>query len=179
MTEQEILDGNKLIAEKLCDYGYKINKDGTVIGKRGNKLKLHMGTSGYIQLNIGKPTKSYLVHRLVAQLYLPNPSNLPEVNHKDGNKLNNNVENLEWVSRSQNIIHGIYNNLIPSPWKGKLGKYHIRSKRVYQIIDNIIVNEFGSAREASRETGINYGTISNVLIGRGKTAGGYVWKYNI
>ena len=178
MVEQEILEGNKLIAEVLVNQGYVINKDGTIYGKRGKLLKLHKCTSGYYQLNIGKPTKSYLVHRLVAELFIPNPENLPEVNHIDGDKTNNNVKNLEWCTRSQNIQHGTKIGLIPAPWKNKTGSQHIRSKTTLQLnMNDEIVNEFGSAREAARETNINYGTISNVLIGKGKTAGGYKWKY--
>lgn len=179
MTAKEIEEGNILIAEILQESGYAIFNDGTILGKNNKSLKLHKGTSGYLQLNINTPkTKSYLVHRLVAELYIPNPDELPEVNHKDGNKLNNKSSNLEWCTRSQNIQHGIDNGLIPSPWKDKFGNKHIRSKTTLQIdINGDILNEYGSAREASRITGINYGTISNVLIGRGNTAGGFKWKY--
>lgn len=175
--ENLILENNKLIAEFM---GYKICSDGVIIGKYGKSLKLYTGSSNYLQANLYSKgsSKTFLLHRLLAICFIPNPENKPEVNHIDGDKLNNELSNLEWVSRSENINHGINNGLIPSPWKDKKGKDHTRSKITLQInSDNEIVNEFGSAREASRITGINYGTISNVLIGRGKTAGGFKWKY--
>lgn len=170
-------ENNKLIAE----FGkYRICSDGTVIGQSGKVLKLHKGTGGYLQLNAwtnGKQ-KTYLVHRLVAELFIHNPENKPEVNHKDGDKLNNRVGNLEWVTRSENIVHGIDSGLIPSPWEGKSGEAHPTSKAVLQLdAAGNLMNVYGSAREAARLSGVNYGTISNVLIGKGKTAGGFIWKY--
>jgi hypothetical protein len=160
--------------------GYKIYTNGAVIGKSGKLLKLAIGTCGYYQVliyNKGK-YKTYLLHRLIANLFIDNPDNLPEVNHIDGDKLNNSISNLEWCSRSQNIRHGVDNHLIKAPWKNKSGALHTRSKPVMQIsLDGNIINEYGSAREASRLSGVNYGTISCVLIGRGKTAGGYKWVY--
>jgi len=176
-TIKDTTENNKLIAEFM---GYKVHSDGTIIGKHNKPLKLHTGSGDYLQVNLyskGKP-KTFLLHRLLALLFIPNSKNKSEVNHKDGNKLNNSLSNLEWVSRSENINHGIENNLIPAPWKNKKGKEHVRSKTTLQLtLEGEIINEFGSAREASRKTGINYGTISNVLIERGNTAGGYKWKY--
>lgn len=178
MTQEEIIEGNKLLAE-FNKLGYEIYTSGKVRGVRGKFLKLHKGTSGYIQVNVWNKykQKTFLLHRLLAEAFIPNPNNLPEVNHIDGNKLNNALNNLEWVSRSENIQHGIHTGLIPSPWQGKTGKHHCKSKRVIQLKDGVIVAEYGSGREAARETGICYGTISNVLLNKGKTAGGFSWKY--
>jgi len=179
MKTEEILAGNKLIAE-FNKLGYEIYSSGKIRGSRGKLLKLHIGTSGYYQVNTWRnyKQKTFLVHRLITSAFISNPNNLSEVNHKDGNKLNNNVSNLEWVTRSENINHSISNELISSPWKNKLGKLPPKSKPTLQMdFNNNIIVEYGSAREASRLTGINYGTISNVLIEKGKTAGGYKWKY--
>jgi len=159
---------------------YRIYPNGSIENKHGTKLKLHTGAHGYLNANLylGGKQKTYLLHRLVAGLFIPNPNNLPEVNHIDGNKMNNDVSNLEWCTRSYNIKHGIENGLITVHMKGKSGNKHHRSKTVEQIDDGgNVIAEWGSAREAARETGINYGTISNVLINRGKTAGGYKWGY--
>ena len=178
MNASEINEGNKLIAE-FNALGYEIFKSGKVRGINGRWLKLHKGGSGYIQVNTWRKNKqrSFLLHRLIANAFIPNPNNLPEVNHKNGNKLDNSIENLEWVSRADNIRHGINTGIIPSPWKHKSGMKHPRSKSVLQLAGSIIIAEYGSVREAARMTGICYGTISNVLINNGKTAGGFSWKY--
>lgn len=87
---------------------YEVLKDGTVISKWMNKpLKGHVQPTGYKRVTLvidGKPTHKY-VHRLVAEKYLPNPENKKTVNHKDGNKQNNHVDNLEWCTYKENINH--------------------------------------------------------------------------
>ena len=70
------------------------------------KLKPHKNKHGYIQLNLGKFGR-FKVHRLVAEAFIENPESLPEVNHKDRNKTNNNVENLEWIDRQRNAEHAL------------------------------------------------------------------------
>lgn len=75
---------------------------------KGRILNLHTGTGGYlfVALSSNGKEKNYLVHRLVAQAFLPNPDNLPQVNHRDEVKINNRVENLEWCDREYNINYG-------------------------------------------------------------------------
>ena len=98
-------------------------------------LKPIKNTLGYLKVSLykNKKIKVFSIHRLVAETFIPNPNNLPEINHKDGNKGNNNVENLEWCTRQQNILHRFrvlkqepvrkYNNI---DWNTKEGvnKYH-------------------------------------------------------
>lgn len=105
----------------------------------------------------GKP-KTFSIHRLVAQAFLPNPDELPEVNHKDENPLNNRVENLEWCTRQYNIDYS-------------------KSKPVMQIDGEKVVATYKSIKEAGRVTGIKRRGINNVLTGWAKTAGGYKWAY--
>lgn len=84
---------------------------------RGQLLKIFKDASGYCSVSLTDSLhvhKSYLVHRLVAQAFLPNPDNKPEVNHIDGNKSNNNVQNLEWATRIENQHHAIETGLTPA-----------------------------------------------------------------
>lgn len=147
---------------------YKISNLGNVYSvKRGRNLKLINSHHGYkrIRLYIGsKSWRIYAVHRLVAEAFIPNPHNLPEVNHKDENHSNNVVSNLEWCTRTYNVNYGE------------------RTKKTYSAVemvslDGIFLKEFCSQVDASKETGILQGSISNCCRGFAKTAGGYRWRY--
>lgn len=101
-----------IINKKETDY--QINELGEIYSNKTNKILT--GTiynTGYrmVRLSTAEGKKGYAVHRLVAEAFIPNPNNLPVVNHKDGNKLNNAVENLEWVNQSQNRLHAIVNDI--------------------------------------------------------------------
>lgn len=87
--------------------------DGTIQKTRSHILRLHQTGNGYYQVQLSKNNKSkyLLVHRLVAEAFLSNPENKKQVNHKDGNKKNNNVDNLEWMTCSENALHAFSNNL--------------------------------------------------------------------
>lgn len=103
--------------------------------------------------------KSASVHRLVAEAFIPNPDNLPEINHKDENPANNRVENLEWCTRQYNIEYS-------------------KAKRVAQFDkDGEKLAEYRSISVAADMTGIGRTSINNALSGWSRTAGGYVWKY--
>ena len=95
---------------KLTLEDYDITRDGKVINKNtGYQLIPQPNGKGYFRVSIGK--QLMFVHRLVAEKYIPNPDNKTQVNHKDGNKLNNCVDNLEWVSNQENRNHAIDNGL--------------------------------------------------------------------
>lgn len=147
------------------------------IGRK--KKEKNMSTqevSGYLRvwLSKGDNRKGYLVHRLVAKAFIPNICNKREVNHKDGNKQNNNANNLEWVTSSENQLHA-YKSGLDKPSIKRRNDY--RSKPVIQILNGKIINEFPSAMEAQRQTGFKQGTISNCCRGNQKIAYGFVWKY--
>lgn len=116
------------------------------------------------------------VHRLVAETFLENELNKREVNHKDGNKANNNVNNLEWVTSSENQLHAFKNGL----QKSKMGKDHAQSKSIFQIdLNGNVIRKFDSIKQVKRELGFNtFGIIKCCKKEkRYKTAYNYKWEY--
>ena len=112
---------------------------------------------------------------MVAKAFIPNIDNKPQINHKDGNKQNNNINNLEWSSSKENNIHALKNKLRIIP-KGKKNK---TSKEIIQYDLNMNeIARYGSIREAQRKTGYNQSNISKCCRGleHHKTLGGYIWK---
>lgn len=140
-----------------------LNYNGT---KEEKLLKNKVESSGYIRLCLMKngKRKSVLLHRLVAEAFLENPENKKEVNHKDGNKENNNVDNLEWVTPSENILH-----------RFRVLKQQNKTKSVICIEMN---KKYKSIIEASRETKVARQNIGKCCRGEIKTAGGYSWRYS-
>lgn len=124
-------------------------------------------------LNVWCRKKIFKVHRLVANAFIPNPLNLPQVNHKDGNKENNCVENLEWVTDGENLLHS-YRVL---GRKQKTGKEHHNSRGVLQLKDGKIIASFDALADAQRETGFDHSGISMCCSGKIKQFKGFVWKY--
>ena len=114
--------------------------------------------------------KKKLVHRLVAEAFIANPNNKKEVNHIDGNPLNNKVENLEWVSHKENMLHS-HRVLHQRTVKGQV----INNKPV-KCLDTDEV--FASASEAARQKGCSQSNITSVVLGKRSKAGGLKWAYN-
>ncbi len=150
---------------------YKISNFGRVYSvKSGKFLKPQKHKDNYLLVNLYKneKMKTYKIHRLVAQAFIPNPLNLPQINHKDENKANNNVSNLEWCNSKYNINYGTRTEKVTE----KL------SKPVLQFTkDGELVAEYPSTQEAARQTGIVQNNISSCCLGSRKSAGNYVWKF--
>lgn len=142
-----------------------------------NKRK-SLNNYGYEIINLSR--KIHLVHRLIAQAFIPNTLNLPCVNHIDGNKLNNSISNLEWCSHKQNNIHAYKIGLKVGYFTGKSGYNHPSSKSVIQFdLDDNIIAKYGSIAQASRDTGISHGKISRNARGFTNKDDKYKWKYSI
>ncbi len=163
------------MARQINNYPrYFIYSDGRVYSNKSKKfLKPGLCSRGYefVNLwNIDKKPKMHMNHRLVACHYIPNIDNKPTVNHKDSNKRNNNINNLEWATHSENILHSFKNTKRKQArvWKGKFGKAHNRSKpfNVFNLKGEII-GRYESGLHFQRETGIRH-TVARYGIKTGK-----------
>lgn len=161
---------------------YDILPDGTVIDLTTNTcLPLIPREDGYIQLSLktdeGTSQKFYL-HRLVATAFIPNFQNLPCVNHKDENKLNNSVENLEWCSYQYNINYGTRTERAQQT---KAEKGFTVPKTAIKIVmkdkkTGEILKTYNSVKEAGRDLGVSPSHINEVVHGKRKSAYGYLWE---
>lgn len=144
---------------------YAATTDGRIWSHRRQKFlktRVNSHNGGYSQINLHKDGKqrTHSVHRLIAETFIPNPDNKPEVNHKSEIKTDNSVDNLEWVTRIENMNYGTLIQRI--------------SKFVYCVE---LDKTFSSTIEAARETGADQGSICKCCRGQRKTAGGYHWRY--
>lgn len=135
---------------------------------KGHILTQHDNSNGYLRcdINIDGKTKSHLIHRLVAEKFIPNPDNKPFVNHIDGNKHNNSVNNLEWCTRSENERHawktGLKHDIAT---KGELHGMHKLSKKDAEYIRTNHIRNGGSMKtgELARKFNVNPQTITEIV----------------
>jgi hypothetical protein len=145
-------------------------------------LKPYEDKHGYFIVSFYKNRKLFIkkIHRLVAENIIPNPENKPMVNHIDGNKLNNEVSNLEWCTAQENSIHStrVLGNLAPNLNKGKFGRESKSSIPIAQINrgDNSLVREWDCAADAARELNISPAGIRACCRGELNHFKGFIWK---
>lgn len=151
---------------------YEISDKGEIRNKTTQHiLKNYIMPNGYCQVSLKvdgeKKFKKFYVHRLMAETFLPNLENKREVNHKDGNKENNSLENLEWITSSDNQKH-----------RHSIGITKTSNRKIGMFKDGILIQEFQSITEAFQTLGkpsrVN---IDAALRKKQKTAYGYVWEY--
>lgn len=140
--------------------------------------KNSLNWNGYYFTRLGR-NNPLLVHRLVAIAFIPNPQNKSCVNHIDGNKLNNYVNNLEWCTKAENNQHAYDVGLKKGYWTKKSGDKHHSSKQVTQYdLSGNIIQVFGSASEASRITGFKQPNICKCCRGESQTYKKFNWEYS-
>ena len=181
--------------------GYSITDDGRVWShmKRHDKewiilkepyreIKPGMNRKGYLQVRLSHCNKkiSLRIHRLVAMAFIDNPENKPQVNHIDGDKNNNKVENLEWVTNTENHKHKCANGLNVS-LKGDehythkkykcSGDHHVSKKVIQMDIEGNFIAKYDSITDAAKAVNMDNSSISKVVNGHFENAGGFRWKF--
>lgn len=163
---------------------------------KGVILKPYISNSGYLLVGLYKQQKRdrKLLHRLVAEAFIPNPNNKPEIDHINTIKTDNTVwlnedgsvnyekTNLRWVTQKENINNPLTKTKMQinarKPSKGKYGKKHHRSKPIIQYDkDGNFIREWDCANDVERVLGISNKHIGSVCLGKRKSCGGYIWKY--
>lgn len=133
--------------------------------------------SGYIDIcltNKDGKLKRLKIHRLIAIAFIPNINNKPQINHINGIKTDNNINNLEWCTRNENIQHAWRMGL----YKKKTGSNHAQSKKVSQYdLKGNFIKIFNSMGEAHRETGVSQGSICLNCLDKIKHAKKFIWRY--
>ena len=176
LEEEEDFDEDSIkeIYKPIKGYDYEVSNTGQVRNIRtGRILKQTITQYGYCQVGLHKDgvQKTVLVHRLVAQAFIPNPKNLPEVNHKDECKTNNRIDNLEWCSSSYNTNYGTRNQRIAK------ANSIVKSKPVEQLNNNgLVVATYQSATEIERVLGFNQSNIS-LACKKGVKRYNYYWRF--
>lgn len=167
---------------------YQANDDGQIrsldrLGADGRKLKGRVLSPnrvgcGYLQVRVGN--KNCYIHRAVAMAFLQNPENKKTVNHKNGIRDDNRLENLEWATLSENIAHS-FAALGRKPQATAKGKFGINNPSSKPVLARPVSGGdclvFGAAHEAARNMGLHRCAISSCALGKVKTHGGYEWEY--
>lgn len=175
----------KRIWAKIKDTAYSVSSDGLVRNDNTNCLKtLGIDRYGYqnVELHCNGKRSFPGVHRLVANAFIPNTFNKPQINHKDGNKLNNNVSNLEWATAKENMEHASRNDLLHHKFSyeermnRKLNKSNV-DKRKRSILVRETWTEYQSIADCCKATNSRKRSVQRVLNGERKTHNGLHFEY--
>jgi hypothetical protein len=150
---------------------YEISRLGEVRRiKTGRILTGYAGRDGYrrVGLTVNSETKPFLLHRLLAIAFIPNPFNYPCVNHKDEDKSNNSLSNLEWCTYRYNLNYGTHNARANESRKKPISQY---SK------DGKFIRDWNSVTDLRNETGMDITHVSSCCRGKRKSANGFCWQY--
>lgn len=156
---------------------YQVSNTGAVRNKiTGHILIPQEDKKGYlrVRLSLRNEKATAKIHRLVATAFIPNPENKPQVNHKDTDKHNNNVENLEWATNSENQIHAYKHGLNHAT--GKAGRKKTPVCKI-NLASGEVIETYESLAEAGRKNGLHDTNIHKVLNNIRKSCGGFGWKY--
>lgn len=160
----------KIILEGIETF-YSVSNKGQVRNDKSGRILKQQNSNEYkkVAISIGHgQMKNRFVHRLVAEAFIPNPENKKIVNHIDGIRYHNNVENLEWCSSSENAIHAHKNGLIGVQRKRPVRQFNLNGEWML---------DFESATEAARQCDCQQSKITEVCGGNRRTAGNYQWRY--
>lgn len=161
---------------------YQCDTNGIVYGKNGEPLKPNINSHGYkyVVFCVNHKLKTMMVHRIIACTFVSNSENLPVINHLDGNKLNNNANNLEWTTMQGNVIHA------RDTFGYWIGANNINAKRTFGFDKKTgeLLYDFPSLADAARhftKSGHNYRYVQNyiwqVIKNKRKSYKGCIWKY--
>lgn len=169
MDNQQLSDKTEWREVKEYNH-YEVNQFGEIrhrIRKKILKPRINNGYQ-YVNFKINGKNINFSVHRIVANAFIPNPNGYTEVNHKDYNRSNNCVDNLEWVSSSQNKYHAFL----------KEENKKSRGKAVNQYTkEGILIKTFDTITEAAQALGCCVAAISNCCLRRTKTSQGFLWSF--
>ena len=194
MIQNEVINLEGEIWRPVVGYEgiYEVSNKGRVKSLIRGKgvLKPNRHPNGYMSVELFRGNESKnkrkIIHRLVAMAFIPNPNNLPFVNHKDESRDNNCVENLEWITHRDNLMYGtapqrrLAHINYADPKRAEIAR--INGKAVSKPVDQFTrsgeyIQSFESAKAASIATGTRHSHLLECCMGKYKTSGGYIWKY--
>ena len=149
--------------------GFYVDENYNIYNAKGHKLSPYIGTDGYVHIarSEHKTKYRYRVHTIIANIFVPNPNGFKYVNHIDGNKLNNNPENLEWCTNAQNVYHGWHSG----------NRTHKNKTKVSVYLDDKLINTYSSIRQLSTNLHLDRHKVARILKGELKNCYKYKFVY--